>query len=156
MLTRFYLCPYDTVNRRGGQIGRRCAMARHVPRIPNADGAVWDEAEILGNHCLVKLTAPPALHRAVEDDPDFVHIPTDRPTITGEVRNVILARLLALGYRATEVSQTQWGVRPLLGLINSAASEVRENATRTGFTWTAAQRLPPKTLDLDGLSDAVP
>ena len=157
MPVRYYLCPYDTVPRPGiaGQIMRRCAMARHIPRIPNPAGAVWEEVEILGNHCLVRVRANAAGLSLIDADPDFREIPSDVPVIPIARRPAIQTRLESLGYASGEILATSWNTRQLLIAISAVCSEVRQRGDLAGYDITPGVRRPaPRRLrDLD---DGVP
>ncbi len=138
----WYLAPYDTERRARG-ISRVPAMARHIPTVPNADGADWEETEILGNHILVKVSAPDALHTRIGADNDFLSInAASTPTIH--------AKLLALGYAQAELDTVApWTLTNLLEMLaNSGRSRFALNAARDGL-----QQLPGRQAQSKSLSD---
>src|SRR2546426_7508013 len=102
----WFIVPYD-VSLRHGRVVRVCAMARFIPTIPNANGDVWDEAEILGNHTLVKVVATPA-------------------TVT---RRLVLALALVLA-----LGQPAWAQFPTTGVLDNF-NRANENPLGNG-TWT--------------------
>ena len=145
MPVRWYVCPYDTVTHLG-TVGRRPAVARHIPSIPNPEGALWDEAEILGNSIVVKVSAPAATLLLIDADVDFLNIPVDQPQIASNLRATIRGRLLALGYLLAEVSDTNYVATALLQLLTTGVSNVQVNGTGTGFVWDSSRRIAPKTV----------
>ena len=153
MPIRWYVCPYDRVSRRDGGIGRRCAMARHIPVIPNALGARWREIEILGNHCIVKVDAPLALLTTISADSDFREIPVGTTVPAGQ-RAAVQARLEALGYTAGEITGTGWIVTALRTLIAGVRHEIQERPDQTGFIVTTVRR--PPAMRLNELDSQVP
>lgn len=131
MSVLWYLCPYD-ISSASGRVTRRCAMSRHIPSVPNADGAIWEEAEILGNHAAVKVSAPDAVHLTIQADVDFLLLPLDGTTPV-PVRAVLRSKLNALGYTDVELDATGWTRRELLRAITSVRQDILgPNATRDG------------------------
>lgn len=144
MPVRWYICPYDTVPH-GPHIGRRCAMHRHIPVVPNATGARWRELEILGNHCLVKVDASLATITVIDADPDFREIPTGT-TVPPARRAAVQTKLEALGYTAAEITGTGWAVAALRTLLASVRHIVTERPDHSGFQITPIRRAPPGSL----------
>lgn len=143
MPTKWYVCSRSSRPFRGSTV-LEPAIKRHIPEIPNPDGALWDEAEILGNACVVKVQAPQAVLDVIDADLDFLEIPTDAATVPTNSRIGIRTRLTALGYTLTEVSDTNWAVTQLLALLTIAVGNVVVSA---GVVTVAAGRRPaPKTV----------
>lgn len=143
MPTRYYLCPYDTAIRAGVRV-RVPAMVRHLPRLPRDDGATWEEAETLGNHCLVKVSATVAVLTTVEDDADFLRIPASGEVRSGR-RAALLAKLTALGFQSTEILSADWDASRLLALLASTSGGVEADGAG-GFRTTNRRLQPPKPL----------
>ena len=146
MPVAWYVCPYDTVTSPTGGVGRSSAIRRYIPSVPNPDGSNWDEAEVVGNSVVVKVSALAAVHVTISADPDFLSIPTDMATVPAALRVGIRTRLNTLGYTDTEINGTGWSVTQLLALLTTAASVVTRKADNTGFEWTGARRVAPKTV----------
>lgn len=141
MSIAWYICPYDTVIRDEDEEGiiRRPGMSRYIPRVPNADGADWYESEILGNHILVKVSAPTALHVAIQADSNFIEIPVGRDVSVGS-RLALNVKLKTLGYTQQEIDDTGWETKELLELLLSVRSAVRLNIQKDGFQWTSERQ----------------
>lgn len=138
----WYLCPYD-VTAPLGRVTRTPAISRYIPTFPDPQGSVWDEAEILGNHCVVKVDAPLAVHTTIQADPDFFVLPT---TIPANRRNVISTKLQALGYTSAEVTRANWDVAALLDLLTTASTLFQRNAAGDGIDVLPGRRAPHKTV----------
>ena len=132
MPTAWYLCPYD-VSVVAGRVQRKAAIARYLPSIPNPDGSLWDEAETLGNHLLVKVIAPDGLQTTIRSDPDFLVIPHLLPEIPPPRRAMIRHRLLGFGYTAAEIDSTGWKVVQLLALLTSASTRFQRRQDGSGI-----------------------
>lgn len=117
----WYLCPYELVPFRDG-VARRCAMARHIPSVPNADGADWQEQETLGNAALVRVDAPASVQAAITKDPDCVLVPD-----TGAVSGALEALIELLGFSAAEVRAAGGAPERIRELLLSAKSAVSVN-----------------------------
>lgn len=146
MPVRWYLCPYDTTPGPGGNVARRCAMRRHIPRMPNAAGAVWEEVEVLGNRTLVRVRAPLAALALIDADLDFTEIPSALPTVPLARRPAVRSALNNAGYGDPEITATGWDLQQLLALVAGVRGQVRLRADRTGFEVDAGVRLPPLRL----------
>jgi len=152
----WYVCPYDVVTKPGGAVGRRCAVARYIPRTPNAAGAVWRELETLGNYSLVKVNAPLVVLAQLDGDPEFRRVAAAGiDTVALSQRPVVRAFLLARGFTGDEIDGTGWDLPRLLRLLASTASDVRERADRTGFEFTAGVRRARRPEDADDLNRLV-
>ena len=116
---QWYLCPYD-ITTVGTRTFRTPAISRFIPSVPNADSANWDEAEILGNHVVVKVFAPDATHTLIQAEPDFFLIPVGI-SVPNPQRNAVRTKLNALGYTDTEINGTGFVVTQLLALLTTAA-----------------------------------
>ena len=141
----WYICPYDTVQGPGagqGSPGRRPAIARHIPSVPNPDGSMEVHAEILGNHLLCKVAGPDSLHEQIRADSDFHEIPAGEATIPAGRRAAIRTRLVSLGYTLGEIADTNWVVTALMALLTSATSDVREKSDKSGFEIVGTGRKP--------------
>jgi hypothetical protein len=98
----------------------------------NADGGRWAEAEILGNHALVKVQASPATLATIGAAPGFTTIPghvqlTDTlADLTAGQRTGIVNKLQALGYSLTEIRTVMpaggWGSVTLGQVLKFAAT----------------------------------
>lgn len=154
MLFEWYVCPYDVF--KPGDVNpndpdsavfkfltRVPAIARYIPVVPNADGANWDEAEILRNWIVVKVQAPGALHAQIQADADFIHVPRD-VSIPPNLRNKIKKVLGVLGYTDQEISDTGWVTTQLLALLTTARSNWRKNATGNGIDLLLGRRVTAK------------
>lgn len=139
----WYVCPYDVTKDPDGVL-RTPAMHRYIPRVPNADGSNWDEAEILGNHIVVKVEAPLAVHATIQADPDFLVVPTG--TIPANRQAVVKTKLLALGYTDAEITATQWIAAELLARLTVAVSSIQKNAAGDGVDVLPGRRPSPKTV----------
>lgn len=144
IVDRWYVCPYDSTVHPTGGPARAAAIKRYIPAVPGPGGENWDEAEILGNHVVVKVRADDTLHTTILADSDFFEIPVDVPSIPSGRRTALRIRLLALGYVTGEVTGTNYSVTNILRLLTTAASVV----TVAGETFTPlpARRVAPKTV----------
>lgn len=139
----WFICPYDVrVEKR--RLQRSPSIRRYIPTHPRPDGAEWSEVEILGNHILVKVSAPQRLLNRVSADPDFTELPDPIPVTS---RTGITNILLALGYTQTEIDDTRWVVPTLLRVLASKRSPFRVNATRSGLELLPGIRVPGNTID---------
>jgi hypothetical protein len=133
----WYLCPYDTVGS-GDRLYRRPAMCRYVPTVQPGQLPDWDEAETLGNRCLVRLDGDASLHATVQGDPDFLLL--DDTVIPAGKRNTVRTALLNLGFTLEEITATGYTMLGLGQLLTSCASTITPNAQRTGFVVDNALR----------------
>ena len=99
---------------------REPAITRHVPAENPATGLRWRYIEILGNHALVAVDVPQAVHDRIAVDTDFHPIPTGAKTITDlTIQQRVLNKLQALGYTKAEILAANWDVRALLKLVGA-------------------------------------
>ena len=140
------ICPYDTSQRRGlGKFSRIPSMRRYIRTSPRPDGAVWSEVEILGNHILVKVSAPTSLIDTIIADVDFLEIPA---RIQGRVRSEIRTKLNTLGYSDAELDATGWDQSALLRhLAITGRNNVVKNEAGDGLEILSTRRLPSKTFE---------
>lgn len=142
MAFAWFVCPYDKITDAPTPFpARRCAMHRYIP-IPNWVNGLWDEAEILGNHCVVKVSASDSMIATIEADPDFIRIPTDKTTIEDMKQLKIFNKLYDLTYTLQEIADCNWVFTQLLALLTTAKSEV--NAVGGDFVVTKDKRLVAK------------
>ena len=85
---------------------RYCAMDDFTALI-RASGGSWSEAECLGNHAVVKVTASAATLTTIAAAPGFFRLPKDLldeplSDLTPAQRNAITSRLETLGYSTAE------------------------------------------------------
>lgn len=124
-MIQWYICSYASrFDSAVGELERFCMMQRYIPTVPNVDGADFDEVEIVGNHTLVKVNAPLALHSLIAVDPDFLFLPTGAAVIPQLVRTPIRDKLTALGYDLADIDATNWQVDALLNLLPKFVSEI--------------------------------
>lgn len=139
---QWYLCPYD-VTTRDGVLFRRCAMARYMPMMPNADGTSWEEAEILSNSALVKVFAPSEIHQTIQGSPDIFLVPTGEVIIPTSQQVPVQDKCLSLTYTSGEVANTGFVTANLLQMFTIATHEILgPNATNDGVV--LGGRMPPK------------
>ena len=140
----WYICPYDLTFFSSGRTLRTPAISRHIPAVPNPDTADWDEAEILGNHILVKVFAPAAQHAVIQADPDFLRIPGG-VSVPLLLRPLVQSKLEALGYTTAEITETNFLVLELLRMLTTACHTVLgRTATNDGLR-LGVRRPSPKT-----------
>lgn len=144
MIHSWYVCPYD-VTTHGGLVARVPAIKRHIPVVPGPLGENWDEAEILGNHVVVKVEAPAEVHALIRADTDFRRIPLDMATIPTGARVALRTYLTGLGYTLAEVADTSWSVTQILRLLTTAASPL--SVVAGALVVGAGRRVAPKTVD---------
>lgn len=148
MTMTWFVCPYDPVAAPGGAPGRRPAMARHIPAVPGPAGEDWDEAEVVGNHCVVKVSAPDAVLDQIRADPEFMEVPTGAAPIPTGRRAAIRTYLTSIGYTLAEVNDANWSPTALLQTLTTAASVLQ--VVGGVITATAGRRIAPKTvLDIE-------
>lgn len=143
---RWYIAPFD-VMLEGGDLTRTPGISRYIPTVPNPQGADFDEAEILGNHIVVKVNAPTALQDVIQADPDFVVIPATAATIPTADRAAIRAKLLALGYILKEINDANWLTANLFRLLTSAVHQIIPSADGLSLVNTGIRKGPSKTVD---------
>jgi len=107
MATGWFLVPYihDVDNPMGPL--RYCAMDDYTAQI-REDGGNWSEAECLGDHAVVKVSAFTATLTTLASVPGFVQVPLgilDTPLgeLTPQQRTAIKNKVEALGYSAAEI-----------------------------------------------------
>lgn len=129
MPVAWYLGPYDLVQDKRLAF-RRCAMARHMPTSGRPDGARWAEIETLGNHALVKVSAPAGVHSQIQADPDFTRIPHEAEYVAPNERAALKAALVAIGWTGAAIEATGYETSAVLRLLASLQSRVRLNPAR--------------------------
>lgn len=117
-MVSWYLCPYELIPFRDS-VARRCVMARHIPTVPNADGADWQEQETLGDAALVRVDAPTSVQATIAADPTCVLIPE-----TGAVSLALETAIVALGFSLAEVRAAERSMDQIRALLLSAKSAV--------------------------------
>lgn len=123
MPVEWYLCPYDTYTFDQQRIGRRPAIHRYIPTLPDGLGSDWDEAEILTGHCVVRVDTTAALHAVIQADLDFELIPF--PTVPTNLRGRVRNKLRGLGYTTAEIDATAWDTEALLDLVTVGTTAYR-------------------------------
>ncbi len=121
----WFICPYDHTTTPTGQPGRAPGMKRYIPATPGPEGERWDEAECLGNHCIVKVDAPlPVLEDIRDEIPTngFMEVPTSQGTIPALLRPALQVYLIARGYTLEEVLGVSWSSTGILNLLTIGAS----------------------------------
>lgn len=126
----WYLCQYDS-EVIDGEAQRRCAMRRHIPFIPNAQGATWEEAETLGNQTLVRVEASAAMQDRIAADPDMIELVRDG-RITVRLK-ALSDRLTALGLTSAEKVTIGTDPQRALAFLLSLKSEITHTPDKTGF-----------------------
>jgi hypothetical protein len=141
MAISWYLCPYDMIVAPDGGRGRSCAMRRHILAV--ILGSSWDELEIMGNHTLVKVDAPLAIHTLIRADADFTEIPNPIP---GGRQAALRTKLVSLGYTDAEVTATGFSFDAVLALLASTRSNIQMSADQQTIVVVAGRRTASKTL----------
>jgi hypothetical protein len=144
MATSWYLCPYDSA-KLGPRLVRRPAMHRYYPVIPNAEEVVWEEAETLGNHCIVKVIGPDSAHATIRADASFFEF-NPLSTIPSNRRNQVRNRLTSLGFTQAEVDATGFVITQLLALLTTAAAIIGPDATGNAVEAKPGRKVAPKTV----------
>lgn len=141
---KWYLCPYDIVIE--GGVVRVLAIARYITGVPNPDNARWSAAESLGNHGVVKVFAPDALHSQIQSDPDFMLLDHGRLDIAPNKRVAVKTSLKTLGFTDKEVNDTEFIVTNLLNLCVTARTAFTLNTDRTGIVLKSERWPSGKTI----------
>jgi hypothetical protein len=113
-------------------------MCRYVPTVQPGQLPDWDEAETLGNRCLVRLDGDAGLHATVQADPDFLLL--EDTVIPAGKQNAVRTYLLNLGFTLAEITATGYTMLGLGQLLTSCASTITVNGPRTGFVVNSALR----------------
>lgn len=140
MLARWYICPYDIVPAPHDEKGRACAMMRYLPVLHPRDLPQWDEAEIRGNHALVKVVADESVHAEIQADADFV-------LLEFPARGRLAQKLQDIGY-ARETLDEASNFDDLADRITSVKSTVRMNDTQDGVIVGAARGPTKRASDI--------
>ena len=138
MPMNWYICPYDNDLRSDGSLAARTpAMYRYIPVEPNPDGSHWEEVEVLGNHIIVKVDAPVAVHATIRGDSDFLAIPDDLSDITTVLRTV----LTALGYTSAEIDTIGTTRESFFTMLQAhGRSQIKRNIANTGIDVLAGRK----------------
>lgn len=135
MAIGWYIVPYKRRQNEPEPI-RYPAIDDYTPQIYGVGGR-WAETEILGNRCLVKVSAPPAALNKL--DTIFKRIPKDRlddnlADLPTTVKNALRNELLDAGYTLAEVRNrfgndlSQYTLRDVLHFMTSRRLKPRYDA----------------------------
>ena len=107
MAIGWFLVPYKIDSNDPGL--RYCAMDDFTTQI-HADGGGWSEAECLGNHAVVKVSAFTPTLDTIASEPGFIRVPmalldNTLSELTQAQRTAIRNKVEALGYSATEIQE---------------------------------------------------
>ena len=111
MATAWFICPYKRVIPTSGPFlaQRYCAM-NDFNSIIRADGGLWHETEVLGNHAIVKVRAEIATLQTINAEPGFIRLPKDRlddslSDLSSAAKKIIRGTILSLGYTIQEINE---------------------------------------------------
>jgi hypothetical protein len=101
----WFVCPYKSVP--GMSNARYCAMDEFTPEIQSTGGS-WSESECLGNHAVVKVTAPDSLLDNIRAAEGFVELPIEflwKPLSGMPMMQqyVLIGKAQELGYSIEEI-----------------------------------------------------
>lgn len=166
MPAAWFLSPYKRRTDRPG-IVRYCAVDDLSDLVAADDGA-WSEAEVLGDHAIVKVRASAATLTAIAALPGVSRLPADRrdqslSSLSGPQKSALRARVSALGYTADEIAAALPGdlgshtLGDVLDLIASRRRKVRYDPDADAIVADGPDQPTRPVADLDDeVADTAP